>query len=218
MSGKRIISPKGSPKDDILFNDSYFSTKPRSNSSSMPKKKHHFSRFYLILFAFIIICIVGFLIICQFVSLRTLFNHPDKILYDSKSIVKSFIKEASILPNQTTDSTHNFRLDIDKIFPCNLHDKIDQNAEVETKGASTIMDENSYYSHHVNIKKNGWLYGQLCITPHSHEHVVEIYLAKVESKDMVEPKHDHDCDLYISAVNDLIIVIAAFTCYFFLSQ
>ena len=44
------------------------------------------------------------------------------------------------------------------------------------------------------------MFGQICVEPHSHEHIVELYIASSEHAGIdVATEHDIDCDVYISA-------------------
>jgi len=100
--------------------------------------------------------------------------------------------DRSIFPNET-ESGHSLSIGIEKIRKCRF--QTSKMAEVEI--ATSIIDENSYYSHQLNIKQGTWVFGQLCVSAHPHEHVVEIYLSASEQAG-AESDKDHDCDVYIS--------------------
>ena len=160
-----------------------------SKSKVLFRKRDIFCRLDVI---FILIACLILLTYFQFSLFQNLMNgkSESKLLYPVAE--KKVEIESSILPQEQSSSGHVFWLGIDKVRSCDLNDGV---AHLIPGNA---MDENTYYTHHIHVRHGGWVYGQLCISPHDHEHVVEIYLDLSEHA-KAESKKDFDCDVYISS-------------------
>lgn len=143
---------------------------------------------------YICIIVIGLLVILyyQFSSVRAMTSGRDRKKLTQGVIEKNVETEISSLPRDESSLGHLFWLGIDRVRPCNSVDGM-----IHLIPGSNI-DENTYYTHRVHVLQGGWVYGQICISPHEHEHVVEIYSDLGDHAD-ADPGKDFDCDIYISS-------------------
>ena len=104
-------------------------------------------------------------------------------------------------PPDTDESGHTFTLGITKLHQC-IFDLSEVSHERGLPIGSTLVNENNYYSHHISVNHHHYIYGQICVESHSHEHIIELYLSSADHAG-VDNSHHYDCDLYISANNRL---------------
>ena len=187
------IRSRSSPKSDEYDHDNNFKQK-----SAFVKKSSKTAT--ITIYAFLIILCLLLYIISQFVSLSVIDHNSSHKVKENRVLDKVLI-EPSIL-SKDNESYHTFSLDVEKIQLCPFNNEFNKNNILESQSAGSIVDENSYYTRQVNIKYRSWIYGQLCITPHSHEHIIELYLSKTEH--LGSKLNDNiDCDIYISGRNTL---------------
>ena len=121
-------------------------------------------------------------------------------------VAKEIETETSILadlsgPPDTDEAGHTFTLGIERLHQC-MFDLSVANNEGGLPLGSTLVNENNYYSHHISVNHDHFIYGQICVESHTHEHIIELYLSSADHAS-VDNSHNHDCDLYISANNRL---------------
>jgi hypothetical protein len=145
----------------------------------------------------LIISIIGLVLCIFFLRQVIAFRHFISLHESTEgSIVQGdIVTESSTLPKEAASTGHFFWLGIDQAHSCRQENGI---SDPHLLPASS-MDENTYYTQHVLVNHGNWIYGQMCVSQHDHEHVVEIYLDLGDHAEIEKKQTTFDCDVYISS-------------------